>query len=121
MTDMVIVGKARRLQSSLFHTLPEEERLHCKFSQGWLYRFKLRHNFKRYRSHGKESAADLEGATAALPHLRELAAQYELVDVCNADEFGLYYTATPTSAVGPAPLKARKSQKTESLFWCVAT
>ena len=112
LTGNVIQEKGRRLQRSLNLTLPEDERTELKFSNGWLHAFNNRHKFKSYNSHGEMGDADQRGADAALPELRQLASQYALNDIFNADEFGLFYAAAPTKTIGPAPLPGKKSKAT---------
>lgn len=72
LTEAAIIEKAKRLQSSLNFSLPENEQLNLKFSIGWLDRFKKRHKFGCYKSHGESGDADYEAAAEALPGLRKL-------------------------------------------------
>ena len=74
-----------------------------QFSNGWLYLFKQRHNLKCFKSYEEQEDADDEGARAAMPRFWQLAAQYSLADIFNADEFGLCYSAAPKSTIGQTP------------------
>lgn len=51
-----------------------------------------------------------------MPHLRKLASKFSMVDVFDADEFVLKYTAKPTPTVGPASLKGLKKSKERVTF-----
>ena len=97
--DNVIEEKAKRLQCALSELLPPHEQSDMQFSNGWLHLFKQRHNFKCYKPHGEQGDAGDEGARAPLPRLGQLAAQYSLADIFNADEFGLCYSAAPRSTI----------------------
>ena len=120
LTDAVITEKARRIQRVLNLSRPLHQHTSCNFSNGWLYAFKKRHGFRSYRSHGESGDADVAGADAPLPRLRQLASQYPLNDVFNADEFGLAYTTSPNRTVGPGPLPGKKAAK-ERLAFLVCT
>ena len=116
LTDYVIREKAKRIQSALNLFSIPENKTEMKFTNGWLHRFKRRHNFKRYKSHGETGDADHAAAAAALPQLRRLASKYCLNDIFNADELGLYYTASPNSTIALAPLSGRKKSKERVTF-----
>ena len=62
-----------------------------KFSHGWLVKFKKRHNLKMIIKYGEDISADHTAATAAIPQLRELLEEYNLSDIYNMDETGLFY------------------------------
>jgi len=116
LNESLIVEKGKRLQCSLNLSLPLPECTNILFSNGWIHSFKKRHNFSCHKSHGEEADADRAGAMTALPYLRHLTSQYHLNDIFNADEFGLYYTAAPTSTIGPGPLLGRKKSKERITF-----
>ena len=88
-----------------------EQRTTLSFSNGWLQFFKKRHGLRFYNSYGEVGDSDGHAAVTALPRLRQIARQYTLNDIFNADEFALYYTAAPSSRIGPAPLLGRKKSK----------
>ncbi|CAJ0864117.1 2657_t:CDS:2 [Entrophospora sp. SA101] len=52
-------------------------------SNGWLNKFKLRHNLKQYNKHGDRLPEERE-------RLQNLISDYSLHDVFNCDETGLY-------------------------------
>ena len=87
-TDSLIVEKAKALA----------EKLHSedfKASDGWLWRFRQRHNIKLQRPRGGSGAADQQGIETACTVIGKIITQlnYQLADVYNMDETGLYYHA----------------------------
>ena len=69
-------------------------------TEGWLSRWKARHQIKYKRAHGEKGSADTQSAeeciSSVLPGLLE---KYRPNDVYNADETGLYYRATPDGSL----------------------
>ena len=69
-------------------------------TEGWLSRWKARHQIKYKRGHGEKGSADTQSAeewiSSVLPGLLE---KYRPNDVYNADETGLYYRATPDGSL----------------------
>ena len=61
-------------------------------TDGWLSRWKVRHQIKFKRAHGEKNSADVEGVqewqSTTLP---QLLLEYRPDDIYNADEIGLYY------------------------------
>lgn len=96
-TDSLVTEKAKALAEKLDIT-------DFQFSDGWLWKFKQRHNIKLQRPHGESGAADLEGVDIARTVVAKIITElgYKLEDVYNFDETGLYYRAKPskTLAVG---------------------
>ena len=61
------------------------------FSNGWLDRFKRRHNIKSFRRFGESGSVDMQRIEEALPRLRAELDQFEWRDIYNMDETGLFY------------------------------
>ena len=65
-------------------------------TEGWLSRWKTRHQIKSRLTHGEKSSANFEGAeiwvSTVLPQILE---EYNPENIYNADETGLYFRATP--------------------------
>ena len=116
LNDAVIQEKAHRLQCSLNLSAEPAARTTCTFSNGWLHAFKKRYNLKQYSCHGEAGDADVEGANAALPGLRQLTSQYCISNIFNADEFGLFYTAAPRKSIAPGQLRGKKKSKQRVTF-----
>ncbi len=78
--DMLRTKAARFLQE-LHPDAPE-----MAFSQGWLEKFKDRHEIKSFRRFGKSSALDMEAVGATLPNIHAIVDAYAKKDVFNMDE-----------------------------------
>lgn len=104
LSDAIIRENGRRLQEALNSPQPDDEQSNSKFSQGWLYAFK-----KRHESQGEEGDTDRGSTISALPGLRHFASLYWMNEIFYADEFGLNYTAAPTSKIVTAPYGTRRN------------
>jgi Tc5 transposase DNA-binding domain len=69
------------------------------FSNGWLHAFKQRNGFKRYRSHGESGDADMEEIEERLKHIRLRIAEYDIEDIYNFDEIGLFYNLASDTTI----------------------
>ena len=71
-----------------------------KATDGWLSRWKFRHDIKFKKAHGEKESADGAGAedwkSTKLPEIHE---KFQADDIYNADETGLYYRATPDGSL----------------------
>jgi hypothetical protein len=72
------------------------ERLHpdapkFEFSNGWLAKFKQRHQIQSHHRFGESGAADTEIIEESLPRIHTILDQYALADIYNMDETGLFY------------------------------
>ena len=89
-----------------------------KGSDGWLAGFKARHNIKLQHSKGESGSADLEGVDIARTLVGQIITElgYQLDNIYNMDETGLYYRAKPskTLAVGKfcTPMQSCQQDKT---------
>ena len=89
-------------------------------SSGWLYKFKNRNSFKRYRLFGESGDVNIEVIISELPKLRETVSEYSINHVFNADEFGLFYKLAPDSSTAPSRISRRKKKKERlTLLACV--
>jgi Tc5 transposase DNA-binding domain/Fission yeast centromere protein N-terminal domain len=61
-----------------------------KFSTGWLDGFKARYSIKSRKKHGEDADVDEEGSTEAIHNIRIQTALYNLCNLYNIDEAGLY-------------------------------
>jgi hypothetical protein len=111
----LMMEKARQLAITLEHQDFEP-------SHGWLERLKARHNIKFIKVSGEQVSADKAGAenwiNNVLPGMIE---GYDLNDVFNADETGLYYKAAPSgtlavSGTQPSGAKTPKDRMTVLLL-----
>ncbi len=71
--------------------VPEDERL--KLSNGWLACFKERHSLQEMRRYGEAALANAETVEHERARVQDLIREggYELHDIYNMDETGLYY------------------------------
>ena len=69
-------------------------------TDGWLSRWKARHNIKFKKAHGEKDSADKVGAeeckSTKIPILLQ---NFCADDIYNADETGLYYRAMPDGSL----------------------
>jgi len=75
--------------------IPKDE--HLNLSDGWLARFKLRNGLKQFKHHGEAASGDPETAEREQRCIQELIEKYgyELQDIFNMDETGLFYGHVP--------------------------
>jgi len=76
--------------------IPKEDQL--KLSNGWLESFKDRHGLKEVKRHGEAASASADTMEKERKMVQELIMKYgyELCDIFNMDETGLFYGYTPT-------------------------
>jgi hypothetical protein len=82
-----------------------------KASNGWLQRFKDRHNLKLKALHGEAttvSEGDIEGERK---RLKDLISQYDPDDVYNADETALFWRMAPKKTLSNNPRPGEKMNK----------
>ncbi len=60
-------------------------------SEGWLSKFKARNGLKNFKRHGEAGSADPQVVEAEREHMKGVLAEYELRDIYNMDETGLFY------------------------------
>jgi hypothetical protein len=105
--DNMLCEKAKVLAEAL-------ELVDFKGSNGWLHKFKQRHNIQSYCMHGEAGSADEQGvniARVAVPQIIEEGG-YSPDDVYNCDESGLYYRAQPNRTLNHAgPARGKKKIK----------
>lgn len=79
--------------------IPEDERL--TLSNGWLARFKERNNLMQRKQHGEAASASADTVELERKRIQELIGDsgYELRDIFNMDETGLFYGYAPGSAL----------------------
>ncbi len=70
-----------------------------KASQGWLNRFKSRHNLTLKALHGESFTSQQVDYTEFLEHLNKKIQEYGVENVFNADESGLFYKIIPSKSV----------------------
>lgn len=96
---ILLTGEVLRQKWNAFAKLvgiPEEDRL--KLSNGWLQSFKDRHGLKEMKRHGEAASASADTVEKERKRIQELIVKYgyELHDIFNMDETGLFYGYAPT-------------------------
>ena len=96
--SILLTGEILRQKWNAFADLvgvAEDERL--KLSNGWLGRFKERNGLKEMRRHGEAASSRAETVEKERKRIQELKKKYgyELRDIFNMDETGLFYGYAP--------------------------
>jgi Tc5 transposase DNA-binding domain len=91
-SDGMIREKARDLAALLNVT-------DMKFSNGWLQKFKNRHGLKQHIIHGESGDTQIEGIEEQLKTIRAKIKEYDLDDVYNFDETGVFYRMAPGKTI----------------------
>lgn len=83
-----------------------------KASDGWVAKFKKRHNLREYTKHGEASSTPSDEAIKQ-ERLRvsQIISEYALEDVWNADETGLFWKMDPARTLATGPLAGKKKNK----------
>lgn len=80
-------------------------------SNGWLECFKRRHKFKCFAVHGEANDVDQEGVEKAIVDFIFETSQFELKNIFNADESGVFYSMPPPKSVSRTRIQGRKNEK----------
>lgn len=111
LSGSLIQEKGTRLLANANLLLPPESRIKLNFSNGWLQKFQRRWQLKSWKLHGESGDADNEAMESKLPSIQERLKPYELRDIYNADEFGLFYRMAPDKTIAREQLEGRKKDK----------
>jgi Tc5 transposase DNA-binding domain len=69
------------------------------FSNGWLVSFEDRNGFKQWKLHGESGDAQMEGIEEKMSVIQSKIAKYQVDDVYNMDETGLFYNMAPNTTI----------------------
>ncbi|CAO3656452.1 unnamed protein product [Mucor fragilis] len=96
------------------HELPKKDQIN--FSDGWLTDLFKRIGVKSRHLYGENSSVDLTSANIVeqLSKIEQLLEPYDVKDIMNFDETGLYYEQQPTRTICQQPLGG--SKKSEDRF-----
>lgn len=97
---IMLTGEVLRQKWNAFADMagvPEDERLNL--SNGWLGCFKERNGLKQMKRHGEAALSDAETVEEERERIQDLIKEsnYELRDIFNMDETGLFYAYAPSS------------------------
>jgi hypothetical protein len=113
-TGATICEKAARLRDEIVLTASAEVSTKLKklsFSNGWLYKFQLRHGLSSKRVHGEAASVDIDAVSNGRGVLQELTAPYARCDIFNFDETAYFYCVPPKTSITSRPLAGRKNSK----------
>lgn len=82
-----------------------------KASEGWLSGFKERHNVKEYVKHGEAGSAPISELPTYREQIKSITSQYQLSDIFNADETGLFWKLEPSRVLSTGPVAGGKKSK----------
>jgi hypothetical protein len=85
------VIRAKWQEFASMEKIPSDKWL--SLSQGWLTRFKARHQLQNFRKHGEAAQADTQVIEEERKRLQELVKEYSRKDIWNMDETGLMYSS----------------------------
>ena len=123
----VITGDILKEQAiRLWKSLPQyQDCQQPKFSNGQLDGFKKRFKIREYVQHGEAGSADVHNpeAISQMEKVRALATTYDLCNVLNMDETGLFWKLTPDRTLVTMPGSGGKKSKDRITlaFTCSAT
>ena len=83
-----------------------------KFSNGWYHAFATRNGFGRHNIHGESGDAQMEGIDEIIEQIVERIKLYELRDIYNMDETGLFYRMSPDKIIATRQIEGSKKDKT---------
>src|SRR5918911_1022501 len=94
-----------------------------KGSSGWLYNFKQRYSIREYVKHGESQSAPIEQLPEMRSTLQNLLKEYQLEDIFNCDETGLFWKMEPSRGLSTGPISGTKQSKDRVtvLLTCNAT
>ena len=83
------------------------------YSNGWLYGFKQRHGISLHAIHGEAASVSneiVQDGRRRIQNLLQLS-QYDLCNVYNMDETGLFFRLQPDKTLSTAPVRGTKKSK----------
>ena len=102
----------RTAAAQLWQKMPEYHALQePKWSEGWLQRFKDRHNVRKRRQYGESGSVDVAAAAPRLETIQSIVTEYPSEDIYNVDEAGLFWLLTPDTTLATRTLHGKKKKK----------
>lgn len=102
LTGPMIIAQAKRYHEELNLTTP------CKYTFGWLDKFKKRHGIRQIRIHGEKISADHDSAEVFIDEIAAIIKEenISLEQIYNADETALFWRYMPRKTL--ATLEEKK-------------
>ncbi|KAI0993876.1 hypothetical protein K3495_g14307 [Podosphaera aphanis] len=110
-TGDIIKTKAACFMTALYPDQEPSKEIASGWSNGWIARFKTRHNIKEYKTHGERGSADFSSIERLRSDIRDMLSNYAPADVYNMDETRLFYRAQQDRSLATQLLIGRKSDK----------
>ena len=110
-TDKVVAEKAKVFGEKL-----GIEKNDLVFSNGWLRGFKQRNNIKAVRIHGEANSAPLENLPLFRNELQEITSKFDLENIFNADETGLFYCMSPNQTLSTGQVLGKKKFRFSNIY-----
>ena len=109
LTDAILKIKAMYFAEAL--GINTAEKMEFTASEGWLHRFKLRHKIKQYFQHGEASSVPVQDLPALRVKFQDIIRGWDLSNVFNCDETGLYWRMAPNKSLAQSVEKGFKRDK----------
>jgi hypothetical protein len=103
-SDLILKTKAQEFGRRLGIT-------DLSYSNGWLQKFKDRHNISKKKFEGESASADMQQISLGRTSLRALTSSFAPCDTYNMDETGLFYRLTPNSTLATGAVRGTKKCK----------
>ena len=88
-------------------------------SEGWLTGFKKRNGLRQFKKQGEASSAPSpESIEADRLALQQFLKSYDLEDIWNGDETGLFWKMEPSRVLARGPLSGHKKEKSRVTIFC---
>ncbi|CAG8733153.1 43548_t:CDS:2, partial [Gigaspora margarita] len=107
-TGLVLTDELVKSKGCEFGSLLGISENELKFSNGWVTNYKKRNSLRRYKLHGEAASASLESLPNEKIKLQNFFSKYELENVYNADETGLFYRMLPNQTLAKRPVAESK-------------
>jgi hypothetical protein len=111
MENRLILSGAILQNKALTFAMNFDDEKDFKASEGWLEAFKKRHGIRSYILHGESNSAPLDNLPEARSMLQDIISQYDLDDVYNADETGIFYRLLPNRTLSTTQTSGTKKNK----------
>jgi hypothetical protein len=119
--DIIITDSILSTKALGFAFLLKENKF--KGSNGWVDKFKKRHNLKQYHIHGEAASVPLENLETMRENLKQILKNYSPEDIFNCDETGLFWKMKPCRTISNEQTSGTKQSKDRImiLLTCNAT
>ncbi|GJX71359.1 CENP-B homolog protein 2-like protein [Tanacetum coccineum] len=107
MTSELIIEKAKKFMKDMYPVDTPD----FTFSIGWLGKFKARYGIKNFRRFGESGSVEMEGMEDKLKSIRDKVDQFEMKDIFNMDETGLFFRLQPDHSLATMQLEGKKQDK----------